>query len=131
MSKNETAPNGHYWIVRGPNCFGFDKNLSVARENARANLPRGKGGFKDWDEVVAPDSFKISHFDGSISWEDHDAKACEDCTVGKGSHPVQASGSRKLVPCGCGHNRGIHVGEDNLGACGLKRCGCNQYRLVK
>ena len=84
QENKDTIDAAHQFVCIGPNCWGIGQTAKEAHRNAKANAPHGyRGAFIT---RVAPKlGFGVDAVDGSVWWnEQHNAKDCPYCTVGKG-----------------------------------------------
>lgn len=74
----------HWFVTVGPNCWGRGETAAEALKQCKTNAPHNYRGH--YLTRVAPRlGFGIDPVDGTVSWsEQHDAKNCKVCTVGKG-----------------------------------------------
>ena len=63
----ELLPEGEYWLVIGPQCWGKSRSLPCAIENAAANLSYGGGTFLA--QVIPKGDLHIDDMDGSYRVE--------------------------------------------------------------
>ena len=78
-----TAPKGHCFIARGPNCYGWGDSPDEAHRQCMKywNTAFGRRNSSKVFVELVPEDSKISTLDGSIFWtEDHecDSPACLD-----------------------------------------------------
>ncbi|MDB6017695.1 MAG: hypothetical protein JWR19_2184 [Pedosphaera sp.] len=82
--KEKPIDGEHRYVCVGLNCWGMSTTTAKeAHANAKKEAPYKYRGL--FITRVVHKSFTVDPVDGSVTWnEDHNAKDCPLCTVGKG-----------------------------------------------